>query len=546
LPRLSDPSSQANEPASQGNRSQSPVKKSRALSTSAEADENDNEEEEEDFVDALDGEVPNLSPRPSPPQETKVRQLSQDTDDINAYNDQQASQDRGDAAATPAVPDNAAPLDAQTETGTSSPTSVTTDTESQNQPDIVEVSATGEVDAKAQTGETNAPASVEPAVLSPVTEEANVPVAASAKHISQPEAQRPLQIDNQNQQNSHTDTGAGSNSRETKRPTPPLSEVDGATKRPREDEDGDLDPNPREAKRASPPPEKEKEKEKKEKPVRKKSGSDARAPSAPASPRSKPAAGFVRRPLSPFLRLVFANQYAQGGGGFASYASMESPFASVKGPSLFGSSSTLTKSSTITITNTIATPQPTSNAAPPLTISSSLPSSPPKTVPNSPVQRAASPTPAKRTGFEAFASAASPFVSAAARTRSPVRRSGSPGPGSGARSNPFAIYAASGSQSLFSASGAPAAKRARGDSESIPPGECSESGSWREGSVGDEKSFGERLRAGSGSGGDEEDEADGGLGVWGEQATGGKWAEQECTCSFCVRWREQTEASSLI
>ena len=279
------------------------MKKSRSLSTSAEADENDNEEEE-DFVDALDGQVPNPSPRPSPPQETKVRQPSQDTDDINACNDRQVSQDCGGAAATPAMPDSAVPLDAQTETGTSSPTSVTADTEPQNRPVIVEVSATGEVDAKAQTGETtDAPASVEPAVLSPVTEEANVPVVAPAIYISQPEAQRPPEINNQNQQNSHTDTGAGSNSRETKRPTPPLPEVDGATKRPREDEDGDLDPNPREAKRASPPPEKEKEKEKekKEKPMRKKSGSDARAPSAPASPRSKPAAVFVRRPLSPIL-----------------------------------------------------------------------------------------------------------------------------------------------------------------------------------------------------------------------------------------------------
>jgi Ran-binding protein 3 len=280
------------------------VKKSRALSSSAEADENDNEEE--DFVDALDGEVSIPSPRPSPPQETKIRQLSQDTDDINARNGQQASQDCGDAAATPAAPENVAPLDAQTETGTSSPTSAATDTEPQDQPDIVEVSATGEVDAKAQTGETIALAAVEPAVLSPVTEEVNVPVAASAKHISQPDAQRPLEIDDQNQQNSHADTGAGSNSRETKRPTPPLSEVDGATKRPREDEDGDLDPNPREAKRASPPPDKDKDKEKKEKPMRKKSASDARAPSAPASPRSKPAAVFVRRPLSPFLGLVYS------------------------------------------------------------------------------------------------------------------------------------------------------------------------------------------------------------------------------------------------
>lgn len=150
------------------------------------------------------------------------------------------------------------------------------------------------------------------------------------------------------------------------------------------------------------------------------------------------------------------------------------------------------------------------------------------------MQRAASPTPAKRTGFEAFASAASPFASAAARARSPVRRSGSPGPGSGARSNPFAVYAAGGAQGLFGTSGAPAAKRARGDSESIAPGEGNEISNWREGSAEAEKTFGERLRAGSGSAGDEEDEVDGGLGVWGEQVTSGKWTEQEGEHNFVV------------
>jgi Ran-binding protein 3 len=155
------------------------------------------------------------------------------------------------------------------------------------------------------------------------------------------------------------------------------------------------------------------------------------------------------------------------------------------------------------------------------------------------VQRAASPTPAKRTGFEAFASAASPFTSSAARARSPVRRSGSPGPGGGGRSNPFAVYATGGAQGLFGASGAPAAKRARGDSESISPGEESkESNSLREGSAGTEKTFGERLRASSRSGGDEEDEADGGS-VWGEQVTGGKWTEQEGEYNFVVHMLER-------
>ncbi len=176
-------------------------------------------------------------------------------------------------------------------------------------------------------------------------------------------------------------------------------------------------------------------------------------------------------------------------------------------------------------------PPTTFNAVPVLTTTASLPNSPPKTAPSSPVQRAASPTPAKRTGFEAFAAAASPFVSAAARTRSPVRRSGSPGPGGGGRSNPFAVYATGGAQGLFGASGAPAAKRARGDSESIAPGEGNDNG-LREVGVGTEKTFGERLRAGSGSGGDEEEEADGGTSVWGEQVTGGRWSEQEGKCNL--------------
>ena len=211
---------------------------------------------------------------------------------------------------------------------------------------------------------------------------------------------------------------------------------------------------------------------------------------------------------------------------------MSSPFAAVKGPSLFGSPSALTKNSTI-VTMT-QTPSTTSNVPLVSTTTTSLPNSPPKTAPSSPVQRAASPTPAKRTGFEAFASAASPFASAAARARSPVRRSGSPGPGGGGRSNPFAVYATGGAQGLFGASGAPAAKRARGDSESITPGENKESSCLREDSAGAEKTFGERLRAGSGSGGDEEDEADGGSGVWGEQATSGKYTEQEGEYNFIL------------
>ena len=73
------------------------MKKSRALSTPAEVDEIDNEEEE--FVDALEHEVPTPSPHPSPPHETKTRQLSQGADDTNLRNGQSALQDCADPAA---------------------------------------------------------------------------------------------------------------------------------------------------------------------------------------------------------------------------------------------------------------------------------------------------------------------------------------------------------------------------------------------------------------------------------------------------------------
>ena len=515
-------------------RSRSPVKKSRALSTPPEVDENDNDEEE--YVDALEHDIPTLSPHPSPPHETKIRQLSQTTDDINRRDDQSPPQDSADTVPAPVTPDSAT-TDAQAQIGTSLETAATIP-ELQNQPDVVEFSAPENVAVKTQIKQTGGTASVEhaaappPAGIPAPTQEAEVPATTSAIPVPQSEAQCTHKIDNQTSSALPAEARADSNPWETKCPTPSSSEADSATKRPREDEDGDLDPNPREAKRASPPPEVEKDKEKKERPARKKSGSDAHAQSTPASPRSKPASTFVGcLDLDLFYSCMLI--CPQGGGGFLAYASVSSPFSAIKGPGLFGSSSTLTKSSTIVTATTTTTPT-TANAVPALTTTPTLPNSPPKTAPSSPVLRNVSPTPAKRTGFEAFASAASPFASAATRTRSPVRRSGSPGPGSGARSNPFAVYATGGAQGLFGASGAPAAKRARGDSESIAPGEGNENSSWREGSAGAEKTFGERLRAGSGSGGDEDDEADGGFGVWGEQATSGKWTEQEGECNFVV------------
>ncbi|KAI9458427.1 hypothetical protein BJY52DRAFT_430544 [Lactarius psammicola] len=494
-------------------RSRSPVKKSRALSTPAEVDENDNEEQDENFVDASENEGPASSPDPSPPQESKVFQISQGVEDISWRNGQSTPQTGVDIALVTTAPDDAAPPELQAQIETSSPTSTVPTPEIQNQSSTMKVSVAEVVHPSMPIAEAASTASSESLSAPPIT---TVPPAIEDGHattpaipLSQPTATPPRDPDSPpSKELSGDDAGSDSNSTEIKRPTQPHSEIDGATKRPREDEDGDVDPNPREPKRASPPP--EKDVEKKERPTKKKNGSDVHTPSTPASPRAKSGSVF-------------------GGGGFLAYAAVTSPFAAVKGPNLFGASSTpaATTTTPTTMTTTI-TSTPISDAAPTLTTAPSILSSPPKTVPSSPIQRAASPTPAKRTGFEAFATAASPFVSAAARARSPVRRSGSPGPGTGARSNPFAVYAAGGAQGLFGTTGAPAAKRARGDSDSVAPGECGgESSSWREGSVGAEKTFGERLRAGSGSGGDDDDEPDGGLGVWGENVASAKWAEQE-------------------
>jgi hypothetical protein len=285
------------------------VKKSRALSTPAEVDENDNDEEE--FADALEDDVPTPSPQPSPPHETKTRQLSQGADDSSLRNGQSERQDSADPAPAPVALDNAATPDAaQPQIGTSSLTPAATVPKMQNQTDVVEISSPGGVAVKRTIEETAAATSVEhaaaplPAAAVPTAaEEVQVGPTTSAVPIPQSEAQYTQKIDNQTGSVPVAEARADSNPREVKRPTPPLSEADCATKRPREDEDGDLDPNPREAKRASPPPEKEKEKEKekKEKPARKKSVADSHAQNTLASPRATPASAFVGR----LLRCLF-------------------------------------------------------------------------------------------------------------------------------------------------------------------------------------------------------------------------------------------------
>ncbi|KII85996.1 hypothetical protein PLICRDRAFT_44450 [Plicaturopsis crispa FD-325 SS-3] len=224
------------------------------------------------------------------------------------------------------------------------------------------------------------------------------------------------------------DAGQDENPRETKRPTPPPESSDAKTaststetqKRPRDD--ADEDKNPRETKRPSPPPDK-----------------------PAAKPTSTPA---------PKL------------GGFAAYASTASPFASVTGKNIFGSA------------KATPSPSPFSTSLPPGSpfSSSSFPPTPFATPGSSALGSKSSDSPlstpstsTKRSGFEAFASSASPFATAAARAKSPTgfgqssafQRSKSPA----RRANPanaqaFSSYATGGAHGFTMS----VSKRARGGS----------------------------------------------------------------------------------
>ncbi len=286
-------------------RSRSPVKKSRALSTPAEVDENDNEEQDENFVDASENEGPASSPDPSPPHESKVFQIS--VEDINWRNGQGTPQAGIDIAPVTTAPDDAAPPEPQAQIGTSSPTSTVPTPEIQNQSGTMKVSAAEDVDPSMPIAEAASAASSESLSAPPITTVPpvieDVRATTPAMPQSQPAATPPRDPDSPPiKELSGDDAGEDTNPKEIKRPTPPHSEIDGATKRPREDEDGDVDPNPREPKRASPPP--EKEIEKKDRPTKKKNGSDSHTSSTPASPRTKSGSVFVGHSRFPICWVV--------------------------------------------------------------------------------------------------------------------------------------------------------------------------------------------------------------------------------------------------
>ncbi|KAF7965845.1 hypothetical protein HWV62_41226 [Athelia sp. TMB] len=244
-------------------------------------------------------------------------------------------------------------------------------------------------------------------------------------------------------------------SRLTPPSTPPaLDESKVAEKRRRED--ADKDDNPRQTKKPSPPP-------------------DVAAPEIKDSIMTTP------KPS-----------------GFMAYASTSSPFASAKGPNIFGSR---TKTSSFF---KVTSPPP---SPAPVFAQSSFGK------PNSPEPMPTTPTASKRSGFEAFAGSASPFVTASKPSSSALRSKSPPRTRAPASRNTsaFTSYASGGAQAFA----VPLTKRARA---STPPNESSSSRSSLErnstlssfGSTEDvngpahhdkkrdegQLSFGEKLRAG--------------------------------------------------
>ncbi|KAF9648657.1 hypothetical protein BDM02DRAFT_3186979 [Thelephora ganbajun] len=133
------------------------------------------------------------------------------------------------------------------------------------------------------------------------------------------------------------------------------------TKRARDEED--KDPNPKEAKRPSPPPEKTAKKEAEEPPIAsppKMVGFMAYANIRPIMPPKEPLSSEstkrqredadedanpreTKRPSPPPDKDIIGDpKPTTSGGGFLAFASTKSPFASVKGPNVFGTSSTKT------------------------------------------------------------------------------------------------------------------------------------------------------------------------------------------------------------
>ncbi|EIM80369.1 uncharacterized protein STEHIDRAFT_150572 [Stereum hirsutum FP-91666 SS1] len=433
------------------------------------SDEDDEEEEEEDEnIDADDGPGSTQPVSGSPPHETKMRQISQGVEDIS-WRQQQGARNstesliKVDAPTTPAAADDIE--EAGEDASHDDSASAELHDHSMDGPELLSAA----IPAHGSSSEENLDVHIPDAERSPQPPAMDIhpdesapipmpaystlhkPTPAPAEHVDIPEdsVDKPI-----SQKRKLEERAASLAPTEPASPPPappstlppsipPGEEKDAdvempkkedaaksdeaPTKRPRDD--ADKDDNPRETKRPSPPPvpaeTKPKERAKSTSSSRERAASGSSSTTtAAAAPTTTPAT--AKPPVSaPDSEKVTkpAPAPTPSGGGFLAYASAASPFASVKGPNLFGSSSKSpspwsTASSSHTATNGSAT----TSATPPTTASASSPSAGSK----------------RKTGFEAFVGSSSPFSSAKSssgidRPKSPLARSKSPGSGHGRR-----------------------------------------------------------------------------------------------------------------
>ncbi|KAI0653008.1 hypothetical protein C8Q70DRAFT_1039447 [Cubamyces menziesii] len=476
--------------STEGKDRRAPAKKNRTSAGALESTQEENEEEA-----GLSG---------SPPHETKIRQISQGVEDITWQNmkkdplpegEQKMDEDaalaaQGEPSATAKVASESVPEEQQVETPTKeSQTEPQEDAQvpplmQGENPPILDDTAGDLEDTGAAAGaehpaESHVPGAPEPPAGEPSASGSGLsPVPET--FTSQTPRLPPHRRDSDSDQEKGLKRKLGDRTvSERLLPgdipgrsgTPPA----GATKRPRDDPEAD--PNTREKKRPTPPPDESKAED------------------------SKPASASPSKPPSALS-------------GFMAYASTSSPFASVKGQSLFGSKPSSSSSWAAAASQSSSSPFASASSS-----TSPFGAFASKDKDTSAASTSTSSSAHKRTGFEAFASVTSPFGSAAKRPKSPPPPSGSSSVlgrsrspsrhGTPARAtNAFSAYAAGGAQGFAAAASSSSKRRSgsstpalgEGSSVSVFGGAGSGESSVLDASKDDDSekdsgvSFGERLR----------------------------------------------------
>ncbi|KAH9893564.1 hypothetical protein C8Q73DRAFT_697466 [Cubamyces lactineus] len=428
--------------STEGKDRRAPAKKNRTSAGALESTQEENEEEAD-----LSG---------SPPHETKIRQISQGVEDITWQNMKKDPIPEGehkmdeDAASATQAEQTAAEVasEAASQEQLVKPPAEQSQTESQGDaqvppllqgenPPILNDTAGDLEDTGAAAGaeypaESHVPGAPEPPTNEPSASGSSLSTAPETLASQTPRLPHRRDSDSDQEKGLKRKLGDRTVSERLlpgdipgRSGTPPA----GATKRPRDDPE--TDPNTREKKRPTPPPDESKAED------------------------AKPAAASPAKASSTVS-------------GFMAYASTSSPFASVKGQSLFGAKPSSSSPWAAAASQSSSSPfaSASSSTSPFAALTS-------KDKDTSAASTSATSSAHKRTGFEAFASVTSPFGSAAKRPKSPpppsssssvLGRSRSPSRhGTPGRTvNAFSAYAAGGAQGFAAA--ASSSKRRSGSS----------------------------------------------------------------------------------